>query len=680
MTSSDSTHWREKYLQALDDNERLQRENADYIENLRKTLVRVSLASDGIDPELDAAMARLRSVLRKEGREGLGRAMAEAETTILKVEKRRSAGQAALQDTLIKLGAGASQAVTGEAQKRLKRLVGNASAAAESPAHLQTWLAELSALLACEPVAESTGKGFFQRWFSRTDDVAPIAVVPEVTESDSATGRATPADAALQEAELTSEPQAHALPESALPDTVLSEPVVSETVVSRPEPLEPELIASELTESELTAPEPAFEPRPHSAGEIVNIAAEPPLSAETAAAAAAAARLKPATAILEGQVQTRAEVEQEGPEAVFERPLHEPAFSRISDKILRILVDLLDNIEPVPCVETKAIAARLRIAKGLNWFELVPTLEDIRDILMQAFLAADQEFGEYLLQVDRALADISAALGLVLADRVREQAQQQAFETVVNQQVEAIGVTVTEADNLEQLKQQVSEHIVCIRDALARRSNSAEDEQPLARQLAELAAQVRSMEDEARSVRADLEIQRQKALQDPLTQLPNREAYSERVHQEFSRWQRYGRPLTLAVCDIDFFKRINDNFGHQAGDRVLQVLGRGIAKRLRDVDFMARYGGEEFVLVLPETTGDQAQLMLDKIRDGIAQTPFHFKEKPVRITLSMGIAEFSGDDSIESVFARADARLYQAKALGRNRCINSDAPEAGQSA
>lgn len=76
-------------------------------------------------------------------------------------------------------------------------------------------------------------------------------------------------------------------------------------------------------------------------------------------------------------------------------------------------------------------------------------------------------------------------------------------------------------------------------------------------------------------------------MQDPLTELPNREAYKERATTEVQRWQRYGRPLTIAIFDIDHFKKINDTYGHQAGDRVIKVIGRSIAKRLREVDFSA---------------------------------------------------------------------------------------------
>jgi diguanylate cyclase len=178
------------------------------------------------------------------------------------------------------------------------------------------------------------------------------------------------------------------------------------------------------------------------------------------------------------------------------------------------------------------------------------------------------------------------------------------------------------------------------------------------------------MEDEAAKNRTVLEKQRYKALHDPLTELPNREYYNERASYEYQRWQRYGRPLTLAVFDIDHFKKINDGHGHQAGDRVLKVIGRSVAKRLREVDFFCRFGGEEFVALMPETSLADAMPVLDTIRAAIANAAFNYKEQPISITLSIGVTEFKTGDDVESAFVRADEALYAAKSGGRN-CVKS---------
>jgi diguanylate cyclase len=151
-----------------------------------------------------------------------------------------------------------------------------------------------------------------------------------------------------------------------------------------------------------------------------------------------------------------------------------------------------------------------------------------------------------------------------------------------------------------------------------------------------------------------------------LTQLPNREAYNQRLDQELDRWQRYQRPMVLAVADVDHFKRINDGFGHLAGDKVLRVIAKILRKRLRKTDFVARYGGEEFIVLLPETTMEQAIPVLDSVRQAIANCPFHFRETPVSITMSFGVSAPGKDETSGALFERADKALYAAKNSGRN--------------
>jgi diguanylate cyclase len=200
----------------------------------------------------------------------------------------------------------------------------------------------------------------------------------------------------------------------------------------------------------------------------------------------------------------------------------------------------------------------------------------------------------------------------------------------------------------------------------------------LAKQLDALVAQVKTMEEASTEAAQQLEEQRQKALRDVLTQLPNRDAYQQRLELEQERWLRYQRPLTLVVCDVDHFKRVNDNFGHQAGDKVLRIIAKTLSTRLRKTDFVGRYGGEEFVLLMPETDGDAALQVSEGVREAIANCPFHFKEQQLAITMSFGLAAFYPNDQGEEVFARADKALYAAKEQGRNRCIVAEGPAASE--
>jgi len=192
-------------------------------------------------------------------------------------------------------------------------------------------------------------------------------------------------------------------------------------------------------------------------------------------------------------------------------------------------------------------------------------------------------------------------------------------------------------------------------------------EQELASRLQGLAERVASMEQEALGYREHLEEQRQKALIDPLTGLPNRAAWAERLEQEMLAWQENGGHLLMAMLDLDHFKRINDSYGHQAGDKVLKIVANELRKRLRSRDFIARFGGEEFVLLVPQTALGSGIELAETLRGAIEACPFHFKGERVTITLSIGITAFRSGERSDAVLKRADEALYRAKHLGRNR-------------
>jgi diguanylate cyclase len=175
------------------------------------------------------------------------------------------------------------------------------------------------------------------------------------------------------------------------------------------------------------------------------------------------------------------------------------------------------------------------------------------------------------------------------------------------------------------------------------------------------------MEQEALGYREHLEEQRQKALIDPLTSLPNRAAWSERLEHEVRHWQQHGNTLLLAMLDLDHFKRINDNYGHLAGDKVLKIIASVLRKRLRGTDFIARFGGEEFVMLMPGTSLATGAKLLETLRAAIESCPFHFKGERVTITLSVGFTACKTAEHSDQALKRADQALYRAKNAGRNR-------------
>ncbi len=184
-----------------------------------------------------------------------------------------------------------------------------------------------------------------------------------------------------------------------------------------------------------------------------------------------------------------------------------------------------------------------------------------------------------------------------------------------------------------------------------------------------LRGELRSVEEKTFDLRRQVARTQQAALRDPLTGLPNRRAYDERVEQEYARWKRFSDPLAILVWDIDDFKKINDTFGHKAGDKALVMIGKLLRDRLRETDFIARFGGEELVVLLVGAVAEDAKRIADEMRVAVENGGLHAHGKPVRATVSGGLALFHAGDGPSDVFERADQAMYRAKQAGKNQVV-----------
>jgi two-component system, cell cycle response regulator len=155
---------------------------------------------------------------------------------------------------------------------------------------------------------------------------------------------------------------------------------------------------------------------------------------------------------------------------------------------------------------------------------------------------------------------------------------------------------------------------------------------------------------------------------DGLTELHNKRYFTEALEREASRSRRYSRTFSLVLFDIDHFKKINDTFGHLAGDSVLRQLGALVRGRVRRDDVPARTGGEEFSVIVPEVPLDGAITLAEKLREAIEAATFRFEATRIPVTVSIGVAEWTEDmEDPADLVKRADERLYDAKRTGRNR-------------
>jgi diguanylate cyclase len=346
----------------------------------------------------------------------------------------------------------------------------------------------------------------------------------------------------------------------------------------------------------------------------------------------------------------------------------EPSYSSVAKHIEDTLLGLLDDLSLPERHRPQAEAMRDRLQNGLNWYELLPILDDLATLMLAINDSGQHEFEVYLQQLNERLESFQSNLQAASEGHADNHSAAREMDSQIREQVDGLQSSMQEAANLDDLKHVLENHLEGLLGTMDQHQKQRDErEQEVAARLKSLAERVAHMEQEAQGYREHLEEQRQKALVDPLTGLPNRAAWSERLDHEISQWQQHGNNLLLAMLDLDHFKRINDNYGHLAGDKVLKIIASVLRKRLRGTDFIARFGGEEFVLLMPGTVPAAGAKLLENLRASIEACPFHFKGEPVTITVSMGMTAFKPGEHSDMVLKRADQALYRAKHAGRNR-------------
>jgi diguanylate cyclase len=343
---------------------------------------------------------------------------------------------------------------------------------------------------------------------------------------------------------------------------------------------------------------------------------------------------------------------------------------QMARRVGELLGQVIEQVVLEPASEARAKRLQECLLASDDWNELREGLGGVAELVISAVTRSQREFEAFLRRLDERLDTLKRYFSEQESAQAGRMGASAELDMEIGRELDAFGQKVESSEDFQGLKASVSGHLMSIREAVGRfRTTESEREKYLSDQLSTMHQKVAAMEAQAEHVKDELREQRQRALTDVLTQLPNREAWQDRLDTEFQRWRRYRNPLSLAVLDIDLFKRVNDSYGHKAGDRVLQLVAKAITDRLRQTDFIARFGGEEFVLLFPETSADLAKEVLDGLRGHIKELPFHFRGEPVSVTFSAGIAEFGPDDETDSVFDRADRSLYQAKEAGRDQVL-----------
>jgi diguanylate cyclase len=334
---------------------------------------------------------------------------------------------------------------------------------------------------------------------------------------------------------------------------------------------------------------------------------------------------------------------------------------------------VLDRLALLPELKSLVADLRARVNGTLTVQELMDLLDRVARLASEQRLQVQREKLELehlVQQMTSRLDEIATHLTSEVAERDAVQNDSEQLRMLVTGEVEQLKENAEGAVDVTELRRQITQRLDAINLHLQDFRGREETRiQGYRERVQNMRTRISALEKESRSLHQSLKEEQRNALIDALTGIPNRAAYDDRIEQEFKRWKRFGRPVSILAWDIDRFKSINDAYGHKAGDKVLRVIAQHFARQVRDTDFVGRYGGEEFVMLLVGSTTQEAATVADKMRLEVAQLGFHFHDHPVTVTASCGITTFNDDDEPDTVFDRADKALYKAKQAGRNCCV-----------
>ena len=347
-----------------------------------------------------------------------------------------------------------------------------------------------------------------------------------------------------------------------------------------------------------------------------------------------------------------------------------------SETNLEYLVTLLDWITIPGKSQTKLDALKTQLQQRKDSKEIGNLLRRIALTISNAYMELQSELNEtegFLKKVTHQLNEITLQIADIETLENESFSNSVSLNEELEKQIDLIKSGVNESDSIENIKKAINTRIEVLQNNMdqfiaveQKRKSQSENHHK------ELVDRLSNMEEETEQLRKCIEEEKNKAYNDALTRIPNRMAFDERMSAEFNRWKRYQNKMTLCLIDIDKFKGVNDTYGHKAGDIVLRTVAEKCASKVRKIDFLSRYGGEEFALILPETGLSAAISVAETLRESIERCTFQYGEKSVPISISCGLAELKGRDTIDTLFKRADKALYKAKETGRNRCITED--------
>jgi diguanylate cyclase len=355
--------------------------------------------------------------------------------------------------------------------------------------------------------------------------------------------------------------------------------------------------------------------------------------------------------------------------AVLAQPTQSlPEHSEVVQQVNEFISQVLDSLSPVDAVNAVAIGLQTELKKA-GATELPLLLQKTLNVINMARASEQKQLKDYLQSVHQSLEDLSTLVNKSQHHNKHRSDLDRRLDADLRFDLNAINNHVSKAQDLDKLKLSIQEQLEKVITTVDNARDARQEvESAYSSEIRQLMAKVECMEKESRLLHESVTKQQAAMRLDSLTSLHNRNAYFEKIAEEFEVWKATADKLCLCLGDIDFLHKLNESHGHSVGDRAIQLIAQEIGSHLRKSDFLARYGGEQFVMILPATSADVALDAMENIREHIDRCKFNLKDSALNITVSFGITEFGQGDTIDTAFTRVEHALLQAKNSGRNCC------------
>lgn len=313
-----------------------------------------------------------------------------------------------------------------------------------------------------------------------------------------------------------------------------------------------------------------------------------------------------------------------------------------------------------------------RVTKAQDVKDFLSLRQKVLDLLQEFIAESNNDKAQAIYfaeEISRRILDMDQKMSGTFDHFQETQSLNKKFNDRLEAGIQELRETMTIRYPMKELTDTINKKIALISDTLYRKKEADNrSEKKLKARIEILKHGMKRVRDGFREAREKNRALENELNVDHLTGAASKRAYEHNATKEMQRFSRYHRIFSIITFDIDRFKLVNDNYGHDIGDKTLQEVAAGIQPMLRQTDILARTGGDEFVMILPETRDSDALMVAEKIRQKISKTEFLYKKDRITVTLSLGVAQvLDTDKNFEAVFKRADEALYRSKENGRNQ-------------